>query len=91
MSASSPRRTPIGIARAARTAVLVAVALSGFGSAAHAQSLLELYDAAHSFDATYLSARETSSDFSACRTVATLARLKSGWRALSESDRLLLP
>jgi len=57
MSAPSLRRTPIGIVRATRTAVLVAGAVSGLGSAAHAQSLLELYDAAHAFDATYLSAR----------------------------------
>jgi outer membrane protein TolC len=56
MSAPSLRSTPIGIAHAARTAVLVAGALSGLGSA-RAQSLLELYDAAHGFDATYLSAR----------------------------------
>ena len=57
MSAPSLRRMPNGIARAARTAVLVAGAVSGFGGSAHAQSLLELYDAAHAFDATYLSAR----------------------------------
>ena len=56
MPAPSLRSTPIGIAHAARTAVLVAGALSGLGSA-RAQSLLELYDAAHGFDATYLSAR----------------------------------
>ena len=56
MSAPSLRRTPIGIARAARTTMLVASALSGLSSA-RAQSLLELYDAAHGFDATYLSAR----------------------------------
>ena len=57
MPAPSLRRPPIGIFRVARSVVLVAGAVSGLGNAALAQSLLELYDAAHGFDATYLSAR----------------------------------
>lgn len=36
---------------------LALLALAVLAPAAHAQSLLELYDAAHSYDATYLSAR----------------------------------
>ena len=47
------RATPIAIA--ALTAVVVTVAAAPH--AAHAQSLLELYEAAHSYDAVYLSAR----------------------------------
>src|SRR5206468_2920608 len=55
-SAGSPRRSP----RRAAGASALLVALAGLSLApapAAAQSLLELYEAAHSYDATYLSAR----------------------------------
>jgi outer membrane protein len=64
MSAPSPTRPSTrGAARslrrsgsASRIALGVTLVL-GSACAAHAQSLLELYDAAHGYDATYLSAR----------------------------------
>src|SRR5215217_7322109 len=55
MSVPSFRRPPTGFAL--RLGMLSAALLLGIGTCAQAQSLLELYDAAHAFDATYLSAR----------------------------------
>ena len=61
MPASSPARQPVAVrqrggAGGARLVAGVAIVL-GAASAAQAQTLLELYDAAHAYDATFLSAR----------------------------------
>jgi len=57
MSAPRLRRLPIRIAAAWRLGALCSALGLATVTPARAQSLLELYDAAHAFDATYLSAR----------------------------------
>ena len=51
-----PTRARLRGGRSLRAAIAVALTL-GASAGARAQTLLELYDAAHGYDATYLSAR----------------------------------